>query len=398
MNNKNSFLYPQGFHIGHLYLLIKHIGDGNFEFPFNPETYWPNEYGEELSGTSRQLRYKIWALMEMGILEDQRITNNHLSYQTLTAKGRRIYELLNTIELPANFLDRQANDSWIMEYGDRNFIHFTQSLENICPELFELLKTIFLEMKSSQDLIKYFVEKNIKHIEKDELYENYFDKQYVKETYRQSGLRPPRRSIETARRRISVIVGLLESVNIIKGWGLRDTPISICDIPSNIFEEKESEIESQLQQTITPLTIEEINDRLRELQIQLQGIEPVVDNKDTINTTIPKYPRNRNLELLMKKRENYHCQYCNVEGFQKENERNNDIRYIECHHMIPMRLGQEYGSNPDVPSNIIVLCSWCHVKFEYGTQELKETMYQNLLEREIINQEKIAELRRFNII
>lgn len=394
MRNNNSFLYPQGFHIGHLYLLIKHIGDRDFSAPFNPETYWPRAYGQELSGTSRQLRYKIWALMEIGILEDQRETDNHLSYQNLTEKGRRIYDLLNTLEFPDNFFDRPADDSWDMTYGEKNFIQFTQSLENLCPELFELFKTSFLEMHASQDLIKYFVEKRIKHIEKDELYINYFNKNYVQETYRQNDLRPPSRSIGTARRRLSVIIGLLESVNVLKGWGERDTPISILEMPSDIFNKKEAEIETQIQHSIAPLTTEQITERLSALQVELEAVQPVVNDSDTIKTSSPKYPRNKELELLMKRKANYHCQNCNTEGFLKEN----DTKYIECHHMIPMRLGDACGSNPDVPSNILVICSWCHVKLEYGTHELKESIYLDLLGRSIVTEVKIGELMAFDII
>lgn len=66
--------------------------------------------------------------------------------------------------------------------------------------------------------------------------------------------------------------------------------------------------------------------------------------------------------------------------------------------MVDMSRGREIGKNPDVPSNILIVCSWCHDKLQYGTRQVNVEIYSNLLERGVINQSKIDELRLLHII
>jgi hypothetical protein len=61
-------------------------------------------------------------------------------------------------------------------------------------------------------------------------------------------------------------------------------------------------------------------------------------------------------------------------------------------------MGEEGYENPDKPSNILVVCSWCHKKLERGTKELKREIYGELLRKGIIDKGKVEELRRFGII
>jgi len=214
MEDNHSFLYPQGFHIGALYFIVKNIGDQNFSYPFNPTTYKP-EQGVSLGTFERECRYRMWALMEMSILEDHRTTNNAISYQKLTGKGQRIYELMQNVRFLANFFRRRSNDSWAMLLSPSTYITFTQRLKYTNPELFNLLHDIFASMDACQDLIAYFVFKGKYQISKHELYTDYFSNPIIRDRYTQRGLTPPSDSYETARRRLSIIIGLLQSVNIV---------------------------------------------------------------------------------------------------------------------------------------------------------------------------------------
>lgn len=395
MRDLHSFLYPQGFHIGHLFLIVKNIGDGNFSYPFNPETYYPKAHGETKGSFERQFAYKIWALMEMELLEDHRKTNNHLSYQRLTEKGKGLYDQFDEIDFPQRFFDRRSADSWDMTFGEYKFIQFTRSLENDCARAFEILKDAILGMKASQDLIAYFLRNGIRRIDRHRLYDNYFEENYVRKSFTDRSMTPPSKSVATSRRRLTVVIGLLECIDIIKGWGgIASDPVTLVKVPEDIFRIEEDEIEAEITDKISRMSDEDIEQRLSELEETLPSIEPTYPTEHAVDKTSPSYPRNRELEGILKKLNDYTCQYCSEKGFEKET----GGLYIEGHHMIPMSIGERYGSNPDVPSNVLILCSWCHRKLDRGSTELKETMYSKLVANGVITAEKLEELKNFNVI
>lgn len=394
MDDNNSFLYPQGFHIGAVFFIVKNIGDENLVFPFNPETYSPHDYGESLGTFERECRYRMWALMEMGILEDHRITNNHLSYQKLTEKGQRIYELMNLVTFPTSFFERVSNDSWNMRLSPIDYIRFTQTLRGSNPELFGILHEIIVKMDACQDFISYFLFKGKYRIVKHELYSDYFSNPFVRETYEKRGLTPPSESYETARRRISIIIGLLESVNVVSGYSVQGNEnVTLLESSENIEQERTDAIEKKVESTVNKISNEEMNERLRQLEEILPTITPMPRIRERASLP-PKYPRHPSLPALLKRQRNYTCQVCGVRGFEKTD----GGLFTSHHHMVPMDRGVEIGRNPDVPSNILIVCSWCHAKFEYGKSQLKKEMYFDLLKRGIINQDKIDELRVLNII
>lgn len=394
MDDNNSFLYPQGFHIGALFHVVKNIGDSNFSHPFNPETYSPQNYNRTLGTFERECRYRMWALMEMGILEDHRVTDDHRSYQNLTEKGRRIYELMEGVEFPANFFQRRSNDSWALRLEPIDYIRFTRSLKGACPELFNLLHDTFASMDSCQDLIAHFLFSGKYQITKHELYSTYFSNPIVRDRYTQRGLTPPRDSYETARRRLSIIIKLLQSVDIVSVSSTRvEGVVTLLESSENLTEQRMETIEEKAEETVSEIDAAEIDNQLQELETHLSGLAPK-DRVPNPGIKSPAYPRNPRVVALKKIEQNYTCQVCNEVGFEKPD----GLKFISHHHMIPMNKGVAFGSNPDVPSNILIVCSWCHDKLEYGTREIKESIYNDLLRREIINQDKIDDLRQLEII
>ena len=71
----------------------------------------------------------MWALMEMGILEDHRHTNNPLSYKNLTETGRHIYELMKNVRYPPDFFEHRTKYSWDMK------------LNQLCPQILICLQS-----------------------------------------------------------------------------------------------------------------------------------------------------------------------------------------------------------------------------------------------------------------
>jgi hypothetical protein len=324
--------------------------------------------------------------MEMGILEDHRRTGNHLSYQKLTDTGRKIYQLMQKIEFPYGFFERISRNSWRMKLKEKDYIGFTQALENVQPKLFEILKRVFLKMQSSMDLIRFFLEEE-KTMKRIDLYTSYFRQDYIRSSFEERGLRPHAvRNIETARRRVSVIVGLLESVNVMKGWGgKQDQPVTLYTVPEELFEAQQEKIEKELVEKVKGKSKEEIQARLEEL-------ERVPPKTQIYQIARSSSTRNAEVEALRKQEENYICKLCGVQGFEKEG----GGLFIHVHHMIP--LAEKRYKNPDKPSNILVVCSWCHDKLEHGTKDLKRSLYNRLLENGAISEYKMKELRKFEII
>lgn len=394
MEDNNSFLYPQGFHIGALYYIVKNLGDRNFSYPFNPETYFPKAYKLPLGTFEREFRYRIWALMEMGLIEDHRKTGNYLSYQHLTKKGLKIYKLIRKITFPGSFFNRISGTSWDMTLSPADFIRFTLTLRTSSHKLFSLLHEVIVSMDCSQDFIGYFISKGKHRIKKDDLYNAYFSDPYIMRTFRNRALTPPNRSYETSRRRVSVVIGLLESIGEVRGYSNQvNQYVNLLGSSGSLSQKHTEEIEKESDLAVLRLSTQEIDNRLKELEQILPTINPIIPPPQN-NKTEPSYPRNPVLPSLLKNKRNYTCQVCGAKGFGKPD----GTLFISHHHMVPMHRGMEIKTNPDIPSNILIVCTWCHNMFEYGTRQLKQRIYQDLLNRGVVNQSKINELRGLNII
>lgn len=393
MEDNHSFLYPQGFHMGALFFLIKNLGNKNFNFPFNQETYSPQDYGKELGTFEREFRYRVWALMEMGILEDGRITKNNLSYQKLTEKGINIYNLMKDLNFPDSFFERKSDDSWAMTLNPIDYINFTKKIKEESPSLFKILHETIINMDACQDLISYFISEGRYKISKNELYGKYFSNDFVRETYSKRKLTLPKQSYETARRRISIIIGLLESVGVLLGYSSKvEEDVVLLESSEDLTEERDEKIEQKTEYLVREKNISEINNALNQLEEKLPTISPSIKISKKIYSK-PTYPRHPALPSLLKKKRDYTCQICGEKGFEKPN----GILFISHHHMIPMNKGIEIGRNPDVPSNILIVCSWCHDKLEYANNSLKKKIYEELLTKKIIDKDLFEELRSLNL-
>ncbi len=65
--------------------------------------------------------------------------------------------------------------------------------------------------------------------------------------------------------------------------------------------------------------------------------------------------------------------------------------YVECHHLIPMKIQDSFQNSLDVPANIIALCPNCHRLFHHAKNDEKA----NLIEK--FHQERENKLRNFGI-
>lgn len=155
---KASYHYPQGTHLGHIFYVVKTLGDGNDNDLVNKSLYL-SESGVN-SSLARQTRYKIWACMELGFLCDDRNPSNSVDesvFTNLTADGKFLYKTLTTYVKDKSFFetksDGKAGMSWYMINNESYFNHFIKNLPD--PQK-EELQRIFFKMDAVVHMLIFF--------------------------------------------------------------------------------------------------------------------------------------------------------------------------------------------------------------------------------------------------
>ena len=118
-----------------------------------------------------------------------------------------------------------------------------------------------------------------------------------------------------------------------------------------------------------------------------------IDLENSHNHMKPKlaiskhYPRDSELSSGMKQRVNHICQICEIPTFRTKKK----IYYTESHHIHPLSLG-----GLDISSNIVIVCSNCHKKFDKGNDKTLIEIYKILKEKKIFS--NFDALKRHRVI
>lgn len=213
--DKAGYYYPQGLHIGHILFIIRQIGNRDFSNLLRPEDY----YKEPKSENFRQTRYRIWFMMELGLIKDDRIVGDPRCYKELTPLGMQWFAHLSELEkrpsFPADFFEFSGR--WRMKHVHQYYVNFVKNLENSDPQFFKLIRHTLFNLDALRHLVRFFVhEKKTNKIKNRILYGKYFKTPFVKDFFAEKGLR--QESTTSAEHRLSVLVGLLDSVNVMDGY------------------------------------------------------------------------------------------------------------------------------------------------------------------------------------
>lgn len=211
-----SYHYPQGTHLGHIFYIIKNLGDKNSTPLTSPEVYAPTK--STLTKIGRQTRYKIWACMELGLIFDDRnpgdITDNS-TFTNLTTSGHTLYKILNNSISDTTFFNLKSKDTitWELAHSAQYFNNFVKTLS---PDNKNRLENIFFKMDAVQHMLKYLFHsnKNKKIFLRAEIYSTYFDTPFIKEYFDMNGI--DQNSEEGAKRRLPFILNILEAFDIIE--------------------------------------------------------------------------------------------------------------------------------------------------------------------------------------
>lgn len=227
---KASYHYPQGTHLGHIFYIIKTLGDGVFTDLVSPELYIS---ADGVSSTlARQTRYKIWACIELGFLYDDRNPDESIDAETfknLTPAGKTLYTILKKYVTDDDFYAFNTTGkkeiSWSMIHDESYFNDF---IRNLPSDTQNKLADIFLQMDAVKHMLIYLFHenKNTTHFIKSKVYENYFTAPYINEYFEINGIEIP--SLEGAKRRLPFILNILDAFGIIT---LNRSDFDICKLP-----------------------------------------------------------------------------------------------------------------------------------------------------------------------
>ncbi|WP_415875153.1 DEAD/DEAH box helicase [Clostridium sp.] len=211
-----SYHYPQGTHLGHIFYVVKTLGDGVNTNLISPEIYAPTN--TPVTKLGRQTRYKIWACMELGFVFDDRNPSSKVDATTfthLTPEGKFLYSVLNKYVTDANFyaFKNTKDITWEMAHNAQYFNDFIKGLPS---EVKKQLEQIFFKMDAVKHMLKYLFHenKNRKQFVRSEIYSNYFNTPFIRQYFDMNGIEQD--SEEGAKRRLPFILNILEAFGVVK--------------------------------------------------------------------------------------------------------------------------------------------------------------------------------------
>ena len=215
-----SYHFPQGTHFGHLLYILDVVGGGKIAGSNLSEEFvkFSGGYADgDLGNFQRQTKYKIQALMEMGVLVDYRKSTGAQFQIQLTHQGRALYQnlkpLLETCDL--SFAgDPKTEYSWAMKCeGSINeqisaFALANGGARRILREVLLGMPAVFLMQKYLYSVLR----KNT--VEKSEIYADFFAAPFVQQFLDEHGLDSPTETVIC--RRLPFLFNALEVVGVLK--------------------------------------------------------------------------------------------------------------------------------------------------------------------------------------
>lgn len=208
-----SFHYPQGTHLGHILAILWRFSTGRQGTPFDDEFIRLNgSLGTgRIAGYRRQIKYKLLAAIEMGLVNDIRYAESAAQYSpVLTDQGSALWELA------APYVDIGILE---MGGGDPSTTlpklpaYYNQVIREACaasPPLMGLYSGIMLGMPAVAQMLEFLGQFPEDRVAKNDIYEGFFSFGPVVEFCNQVGIEP--QTDESARHRCPFLLNILESL------------------------------------------------------------------------------------------------------------------------------------------------------------------------------------------
>lgn len=218
-----SYHYPQGVHLGHLVSILKVFGA-----PSRKNTHFDDKYirlrggydkeNERLATYQRQVKYKLQAAMELGILPDDRSFGPHEEVPlSLTASGKQLYTALKPLldSLDLKFpLDPKGIPSSDMALGAKEYNAKIKEFLAKNPNARALFLKTFLRMPAVVQMLSYFYRvARTKSVKRSTVYDEFFKAPFVTEFCDQEGIEPA--TEEASKHRTPFLINILDACNFV---------------------------------------------------------------------------------------------------------------------------------------------------------------------------------------
>jgi len=259
-----SYHYPQGVHLGHILYILQVLASGQRNGTLLDEHYVRlrgNLDKGRIGNLQRQTKYKLQAMMELGVIPNDRELglNENYSFQ-LTAKGKRLYDVLKPVFkiVDLSFYDKTAQDddyekTWDMVTQAEKFNHaIWQFLQNDSVAK-ETVRQIFLAMPAVAQMLNYLyrVERQAT-VAKANIYGRFFTSPEVKEYCDQHGIEVA--TEEGAKHRCPFLLNILEAIGLVEQNRKTVTLKTFLIAPATLrmnHRESDKEVSERVQHVIT---------------------------------------------------------------------------------------------------------------------------------------------------
>lgn len=270
---ESSYHYPQGFHLGHMLYILDVLA--NDKRPgSNIDTQFVRIRGglgeEELGRFQRQTKYKLQAMMEMGLIVDDRSIPEEQTKLLLTSEGKILYTVLQKLITSLNFAlkDKATKQySWEFEEGTD---YFTEKIhEYLATRARErgIYAALMLRMDAIEQLVTFiYVDLRVAEATKKSIYTSFFKSPAVMEYCDRNGIEPP--TDTGAEHRVPFLLNVLESIGVIRTdrSNVYFQKFLLCSALLRITSAETSALLNQRKEGIMNGTFndEEVLDKLRE--------------------------------------------------------------------------------------------------------------------------------------
>lgn len=210
---ESSYHFPQGFHLGHLLYILYTVNSGKREKTLISDDMIKlhGDIGQDKEGNlRRQTKYKIVALMELGLLVDARRTRNNTL--ELTEKGKTFVSLFSDLFDTLEFKFTKS-EGWQMA----NESQFNQKIKDYIinkPEVYNFYASLMLNFDAFKFFLYYIYSYSQRdNVPKNEIYQTYFELPCVNNFLNINGIGKPNAS--AASHRLPFLFNIAESLGIL---------------------------------------------------------------------------------------------------------------------------------------------------------------------------------------
>ena len=217
-----SYHYPQGTHLGHILSILWYFGLAHRKGTHVDDKFIRLGGGLDegrIGIYQRQLKYKLQAAMELGILEDYRACSNPETYAAaLSIEGRSLREVLKR-DLSARDLkfplDSDGVPSSRMAEDEDAYNSVLLKAIGRSAEARASIYKVFLGMHAVQQMLAFLYHIiRAPQVSKERVYSEFFEAPFVKRYCEQEGIEEA--TLEAAKRRCPFLLNVLAACGIVE--------------------------------------------------------------------------------------------------------------------------------------------------------------------------------------